>query len=97
MAAIDAQRAHNEPQRPDGEVVRGFACELRAGDYVVRVGGTHNGRSYKRYLVNDVVDIAGQTPGQRTRGHVVLRKAGDWLLHTWYPVEYVRPTKEETK
>lgn len=94
VATIEAAKAQADPQRPEGELVRGFACELRAGDYVVRVGGTHAGRSYKRYLVNDVVDLAGQTARQRTRGHVVLRRQGDWLLHTWYPVEYIRPTTE---
>lgn len=91
VAAIEAARKAKDRTQPEGPVVEGFACELRAGDYVVNVGGTYAGRNYKRHGIRDFVDLAGQTPGQRTRGHVVFRTLGDYQLHTYYPVRYVRP------
>jgi hypothetical protein len=92
VAAVEAiQAATQAKAQPAGEVISGFACELRSGDYVVNVGGTHAGVNYKRHGIKDFVDLAGQTPGQRTRGHVVFRTLGDYQLHTYYPVRYVRP------
>ncbi len=92
VAAVEAiQAATQAKAQPEGPVVQGFAHELRTGDYVVAVGGTHAGRQYRRYAIKDFVDLAGQTPGQRTRGHVVFRTLGDYQFHTYYPVRYVRP------
>lgn len=94
VAAVEAIKAAHEAKsrtQPEGPVLEGFAHELRTGDYVVAVGGTHAGRQYRRYAIKDFVDLAGQTPGQRTRGHVVFRTLGDYQLHTFYPVRYVRP------
>lgn len=94
VAAVDAIRAARTAAsrtQPEGPVIEGFACELRTGDYVVNMGGTHAGVNYKRHGIKDFVDLAGQTPAQRTRGHVVFRTLGDYQLHTNYPVRYVRP------
>ena len=68
----------------------GFAHQLRAGDWVTTVGGTHAGRQYKRFRFEDTVVQAGQTKGQRTRGHVVFERVGHWQLHTWCPVRFIR-------
>lgn len=94
QAAVEAIReAHAATSRtqPEGPVLTGFAHELRAGDYVVAVGGSHAGVNYKRHGIHDFVELAGQTARQRTRGHVVFRTLGDYQLHTYYPVRYVRP------
>lgn len=91
VEAIKATHAATDRTQPEGPVVEGFACELRAGDYVVNVGGMYQGVNYTRHGIRDFVDLAGQTPGQRTRGHVVFRTLGDYQLHTFYPVRYVRP------
>ena len=91
VEAIKAAQAAKSRTQPEGPVVEGFAHQLRAGDYVVAIGGTHAGVNYRRHGIRDFVDLAGQTPGQRTRGHVVFRTLGDYQLHTYYPVRYVRP------
>ncbi len=93
VEAIKATHAATSRTQPEGPVVSGFACELRAGDYVIAIGGRHDGVNYKRHGIRDFVDLAGQTPGQRTRGHVVFRTMGDYQLHTYYPVRYVRPAE----
>lgn len=90
MAAIEARNAKAYPEQPDGPVVEGFAHQLRKGDFVVAIGGTHLGVSYKRWRIGDFVVEAGQTKRQRTRGHVVFAGLGDYTMNTWYPVRYVR-------
>lgn len=91
VEAIRAREAATSRTQPEGPVLEGFAHELRTGDYVLSVGGKHAGVNYKQHGIGDFVDLAGRTPGQRTRGHVVFRTLGDYQLHTWYPVRYVRP------
>jgi hypothetical protein len=91
VEAIKEAQAATSRVQPEGPVVEGFAHELRTGDYVLAVGGKYAGVNYKRHGIRDFVEIAGRTPGQRTRGHVVFRTLGDYQLHTFYPVRYVRP------
>lgn len=98
QAAVEAIRQAQAPratQRPAGEEQEGFAHQLRTGDWVTTVGGKHAGVQYKRFRFEDTVVVAGQTPGQRTRGHVVFERCGRWQLHTWTPVRFIRPTTNE--
>lgn len=93
VEAIKASQAATSRTQPEGPVLEGFAHELRAGDYVVAVGGKHAGVNYQRHGIHDFVELAGQTAKQRTRGHVVFRALSDYQLHTFYPVRYVRPAE----
>lgn len=67
---------------------KGVAAQLRAGDRLVRIGGTVGRTQFKRYLVNATVTDAFRTTKQRTRMHLVLT-TGHHLLRLEYPVEFI--------
>ena len=98
VAAVEAIRAAQAPPRagrPEGEVREGFAFELRKGDWVTTVGGRDGNTMHKRMRFEDRVEAAGATPRQRTRGHVIFERCGDWTFPTRTPVRFIRPNSEE--
>lgn len=75
--------------------MEGPAYELQPGDVLHAVGGTANGRRFKRYRMDDKVVDIWRTPRARTRIHLQLARQGTLILRWDYPVRFTRLTAEQ--
>lgn len=88
-AEAEAKRQREDELR-NAPLVETVASQVKAGDFLVSVGGKTATRSFKRYRYETVVTDAFVQEGQRTRCHIVTERVGHEILRQDYPVKVRR-------